>query len=162
MIKTNGWVKLESEHGYEVSLKSFMVEGKMQTVVIDNFSVTPFTIQPYDMNEIEINWDNIYCNTYILFNTYEVRDLQYFLSAEDFQEVYDFMLNDLEYIQEYKLTSEDGEVSIIDEYTLRHQANYYLNNSDDVELLQQDTNFFDCPIEDVIEFVNRIDEVEEI
>jgi len=161
MIKTKGWLKLESEHGYEVSLKAFMIQGNMQTVVIDNFSVTPLTIQPYNVNDITIaeNWENVYCDNNILFDAYDVRELRPLMDdVEDYQEVYDYLVHELEYVREYELTSEDGEVSVIDEYTLRRQANYYLHNSD----IELDTNFFDCPMEDVVEFVSRIDKVEEI
>lgn len=85
----NNWVKLTSDDVLELYLKSFEVEGSIKTVVIDTFSVTPLSIQNYDLasTTIEDDWSNVYDAPFVEYDEYTFGKLAQYLSDEDFQDV---------------------------------------------------------------------------
>ena len=84
----NNWVQLDSDV-YTLYLKSFEIEGSMKTVVIDNFSITPLTIQNYDLANtvIEEDWGNVYDAPFVEYDEYAFDKLAQYLSEKDFQDV---------------------------------------------------------------------------
>ncbi|WP_182004665.1 hypothetical protein [Priestia aryabhattai] len=85
----NNWTKLTSDEGYEVILKSFNINGEIKTVVIDNFSVTPLSIQNYDLSTIEIeeDWSNIFDSPFVEYEDHNFSSLSKYLSEEDYNDV---------------------------------------------------------------------------
>lgn len=55
-MRNGTWRKIKHQtDGYEVALKKVELNGQTLTVCIDNFSVTPMSIQTYDCMTLNID-----------------------------------------------------------------------------------------------------------
>lgn len=82
------WYEFENEEtGCKVTARTFTIDGEKRTVVLDNFSDYPFSIQNFDLGafEVEEDWSNIYENPHVELIHGQHEILEKYLSPEDWK-----------------------------------------------------------------------------
>lgn len=82
------WAEFENEEtGCKVTARTFTIDGEKRTVVLDNFSDYPFSIQNFDLGafEVEEDWSNIYENPHVELVHGQHEILEKYLSPEDWK-----------------------------------------------------------------------------
>lgn len=82
------WVEFENEEtGCKVTARTFTIEGQRRTIVMDNFSDFPFSIQNFDLAnfEVEEDWSNLFENPHVELVAGQHEILSKYLAPEDWK-----------------------------------------------------------------------------